>query len=377
MAACREYALRMYSLTSSAGRSVRLSLAAALAVALCAVSACRSKPDTASPAATPPDTWAVVDGRAITRDAVEKAFRQARDASAPMSDEEGLTARLALLDDLIIQDLLLAKARELKIEIPEADLDKAYAEAKQNMPEEAYQKELTARQLTTADMREGLRRQLFAQKVLEREVTSKVSVTDQDVSAFYDANRAQFNVAEEAYRIAQIAVTPVREPQSTNRTGDDATTPEAAAAKVRMLTEKLKGGTQFSELARDYSEDAESAARGGDLGFVPVSQLRQASPALRNAVLNKSPGSVNVVSSGGAHLIVLVVAHEQAGQRDLSMPGVKETITDTLKGRREQLLRTAYLSTLRNDAEIVNHLARRVVESPGKVPSLAPAAPGR
>jgi hypothetical protein len=69
---------------------------------------------------------------------------------------------------------------------------------------------------------------------------------------------------------------------------------------------------------------------------------------------------------------VLVVAHEPAGQRDLSTPGVKERITNTLRSRREQLMRTAYLSALRDDAEVVNHFARRLVESGPNVPGLLP-----
>ena len=63
-------------------------------------------------------------------------------------------------------------------------------------------------------MREGLRRELLTQKVIEQEVGSKIAVTDQEVTDFFNANRAQFNVAEEAYHIAQIVVTPVRDPQS-------------------------------------------------------------------------------------------------------------------------------------------------------------------
>jgi hypothetical protein len=85
---------------------------------------------------------------------------------------------------------------------------------------------------------------------------------------------------------------------------------------------------------------------------------------------------VRVVSAGGAHSIVLLVAREGAGQRDLSTPGLRENITATLRGRREQLLRAAYLSAARSDANVVNYLARRVVESQGKVPTLAPTPPG-
>jgi hypothetical protein len=63
------------------------------------------------------------------------------------------------------------------------------------------------------------------------------------------------------------------------------------------------------------------------------------------------------------------VAKEPAGQRDLSMPEVRQRITDALRARREQVLRSAYLAAARTDADIVNYMARRVVESQGQVPS--------
>jgi len=341
---------------------------ASAAIALAA--ACRSTPSTPAAAPISADTWAVVDGRSIGRADVEKAYRRTRDQSQPLSDEETLTAKLSLLNDLILQDILMAKARELKIELPDSDVDTAYAEAKKNLGDQAYEQELTRRNLTAADMRDGLRRELLAQKVIDREVASKVEVTDQQVTDFFNANRAQFNIAEEAYHIAQIVVTPARDQQIANGTGDDATTPQAAAAKIQMITERLKAGGSFSELAMGYSEDPESAPRGGDLGFVPVSRLKQAPAPLRDSVLNKQPGSVNVVTVGGVHTIVLVAAHEQAGQRDLSTPGVRDRITETLRGRKVQLLRAAYLTDVRSNAKVVNYLARQVVESQGKVPTL-------
>jgi peptidyl-prolyl cis-trans isomerase SurA len=212
-------------------------------------------------------------------------------------------------------------------------------------------------------MRDGLRRQLLTQKVFEREVGSQVTVTDQQVTDFFNANRSQFNLPEEAYHLAQIVITPARDPQIANRTGDDATTPQAANAKVAMLLERLKSGTAFGDLARDYSEDPESAPRGGNLGLVPMSAIRQAAPALRDAVLKATPGSARVASQNGNYTIVFVVSREPAGQRDLSMPAVREQITNTLRGRKEQLMRTAYLSAARSDAHVVNYQARRVFEA--------------
>ncbi|HEX8027091.1 MAG TPA: SurA N-terminal domain-containing protein [Vicinamibacterales bacterium] len=352
--------------------------ALALALAFTAA-ACRPSTGGATTASSKPvsaDAWAVVNGTEITREDVEKAYRRAAPAGQQPADEEALTAKLNLLNELIVQDLLLAKAKELKIELPDSELDSAYLEAKKNIPDETYQQELKTRNLTPADMREDLRRSLLAQKVVDKEVGEKTTPTDADIKAFFEANRAQFNRPEDAVHIAQIVITPVREAQRTNRTGDDAGTPQEATAKAQMLMQKLKGGTAFGDLAADYSEDAESAQRGGDLGFVPMSALAQAPQQLRDAVLKSAPGTVQLVSAGGAHTIVLTVARDTKGQKDLSMPSVKELISSTLKGRKEQLLRAAYLINLRGDAQVQNILAKRVMETQGKIPSLAPKAPG-
>lgn len=294
------------------------------------------------------------------------------------SEDESLAAKLNLLDRMITEETLLARARELKIEVPASDLDAAFNEGKKNIPDDAFNKELAARNLTAADMRDAAGRDLVIQKLIEREVTSKISVTDRDVDAFFQANKARFNLPEDAYHIAQIVVTPGRDAGINNRTGDDAATPQAAAAKAKMLMERLKAGAPFNEMAMDYSEDSQSAAQGGDVGLVPVSALRQVPPQLRDVVVNAKPGSVNIVSMDGGYTIVALVARQSAGQRDPSMPEVRDSITATLRGGREQLLRAAYVETVREKATVVNYLARRLVESAGKPsapPALAPAAP--
>jgi peptidyl-prolyl cis-trans isomerase SurA len=346
----------------------------ALALAGLMTSACQSKP------ATPPvsaDAWAVVNGREITRGDVEKAFRRTDQASQAMVDEEVFAAKLALLDELITQDLFMAKARELKIDIPASELDTAYADARKNIPEEAFNQELAKRSLTPADMREGLRRDIVVQKLLVREVSSKVSVTDQEIAAFYEANKPQFNRAEDAYRVAQIVVTPVKEEQVTNRTGSDAATIQEAVAKIRMIMDKLKAGAQFGDVAADYSEDPQSAPRGGDLGFLPLSVVQKYPPQLRDAVLTAKPGSAKAIGDGHGFVVVLVLGKDTAGQKDLGTPGVKDAISQSLKGHREQLLRSAYINTMRNGAVIESLIAKRVVESQGKVPTLATAAPAK
>jgi len=103
------------------------------------------------------------------------------------------------------------------------------------------------------------------------------------------------------------------------------------------------------------------------MGLVPLSAIRQAPAALRDAVLAMEPGRARVVNDGSVLRIVLLVSREQAGQRDLSTPGTKDQITEALKARRQQLLRDAYLSALRADADVTNYVARRLVEGNGKL----------
>ena len=342
----------------------------ALAGIVLTLSGCQSKPAAPPPApAVSPDTWATVDGQAITRDQVEKEFRRLRQGMETESAEEALVAKLSVLEEMIVEHILLSRAPKLTVSVPETDLDNAYNEARKGIPDEAFQQELARRNLTAADMRDGLRREMLGRKIMEHEVSSRITITDQEVIDFFNANRAQFNLPEEAYHLAQIVVTPVREQQIANRTGDDAATPQAAVAKVQQLMERLKSGATFADLARDFSEDPNTAPRGGDLGLVPMSQIRKAPPLLREAALKTAAGAARAVNENGVFTIVYVVAREPAGQRDLSSPGVRERITAGLKSVREQTLRAAYLAAARSDADVVNYLARKVVESQGKPPA--------
>ena len=94
--------------------------------------------------------------------------------------------------------------------------------------------------------------------------------------------------------------------------------------------------------------------------------LMKQPPQLRDAVLKSNPGTVQLVGQDGAFTIVAIVAKDKAGQKDPAMPEVKEAISSTLKNRKEQLLRAAYLTKLRNDAVVVNELADQLVAAQGK-----------
>jgi len=357
-------------------RALARRAAPALVVA-CLAAACSGTEPPGPPSPPPADVWAVVDGRQITREEVERAYRRVAPAAPAPSEDEALSAKLRILDELVDQNILLERARTLKIEVTDAELNEAFNERKSNMPDDSFQKALAQRSLTLDDMKGDLRRELMVQKLLRQEVGSKIQVGDEAVRRFYEENRAQFNITETRHRIAQIVISPERDPRVRNGANDDAATPAEAKRKLQMLVERLEQGADFAELARNYSEDPQSAPQGGDLGFIPASALNQVAPALRQAVLKAKPGDVTTVSGGGGHIIVLIVSRDEPGQRDLGTPGVREAIADVLRERKEQLLGAAYLAAARNDVTVVNHLARQLVESrAGGAPGLAPAAPG-
>jgi peptidyl-prolyl cis-trans isomerase SurA len=323
-----------------------------------------------------PDVWAVVNGIEIRRDDVDKYYRtRVNPEGQEPSQEEVLSLKLNVLDELINNEILLARAKKLNLEASDGEVEDKFTEMKSPYTEEEFQRQLKERGLSVDDLKKGLKRQLSTEKLLNREVVAKISITDQDVTDFYAANKAQFNVAEPQYRIAQVVVTPRKEPQIRNRKNDDATTDAEAQRKVKMLVDRLNSGADFAQLAMDYSEDMNSAATGGDLGYVPESALNQSDPALKKMVMGMKPGQVSpVLSLRDRYVILKLVTRESAGQRNISDPQVQQTIRDTLRNRKEQLLRSAYLAVARDEARVRNFLAEQVVEAAGKLPEAARAS---
>ncbi len=340
-----------------------------LLLVLLSAAACASP---ATPAASSPDVWAVVNGTEIHRDRVDRFYRTmvAANGGTP-TDEEAIGAKLGLLDELINNEILLEHARTLSIAPADDELEKAIAERRGPLSDADFAKQLDERHVTAGEFRTEVRRELTVQALVEREVTSKVTVTDEEVAAFFEKNRAQFNLTERQYHLAQIVVNAAPNPQVNNRRNDDARTPEEANRKLNMLAERLRAGDSFASLAADFSEDPPSAAQGGDLGLVGQSAIDQAPPDLRRAVVQMKPGELSTITSGGVATILALVRRQEPGQRDLSDPEVKEGIRSALKERRLQLLQGAFMTRMRNEATVVNYLARQIVDAQGKLPDAA------
>jgi peptidyl-prolyl cis-trans isomerase SurA len=317
------------------------------------------------------DIWAVVNGTQITREEVEKNYRSRLTSDSPApSHEEALSLKLTILEELINSEILLQRAAKMNLTASDAEVESRFEEAKSPLTEEEFQQKLKESGLTIDDFKSEIRRQLSIQKLLNREVAAKISVTDQDVADFYDQNKSQFDLPEPQYHVAEIVITPNPSPTVHNRKNDKAVNAVSASQKATMLAQKLSAGADFAQLAMDYSEDA-SASTGGDLGYNPQSAFSRSDPLLKQTVLSMKVGEVSrpLHLKDGRYVILKLLGKEPAGLRQVSDPQVQQGIRQMLRNRDEQVLRAAYLAEARNESHITNYLAREILESAGKLPA--------
>ncbi len=317
--------------------------------------------------APPENVAAMVNGRPITYDELEKQYRILFPSQEEnMSEDQIAIQKLEILRGLIDNEIMLQRAEKLGLMAVDADVAAKFTELRSPYTQEEFQKQLQARGMTEDDLRAQLRRDLSIQKLFNKEITSHITITDKDVADFYNANKASFNLVEPQIRLAQILVTPYPDPNVRNLRSDKAQNEEQAKAKIAAILARLKQGEDFAMVAQAYSEDPNTAANGGDLGFIPESSLEQAHVELRKAVLDLQPGQISpVIRTPEGLRILKLISREPAGQRELNDPRVQQTIRETLLNRKDQLLRAAYYEVARNEAKVVNYYALRIAERKG------------
>jgi peptidyl-prolyl cis-trans isomerase SurA len=346
----------------------RLFLTVLLAVPLLAVSlGCGTK-------MAGDDVAATVDGRKITRADLEKYYEN-QTAGSPQqpSGEQATSLHLSILHQLVDFEILMRRAEKLGLLATDDEVERKLNEIKSPYTKEQFDARLKEKKLTLDDFKRDLRRQLTVDKVLNKEVTSKINVTDQDIANYYNAHKSEFNLVEPQYHLAQIFVTTTPNPQVHNLKNDKAQNEADARKKIQVIVNRLDSGDDFGTLAMEYSEDTETSGNGGDLGFTPESALKNTDPVTRDAVTKLKPGQyttvITVINPMTKQLvgfrIVKLIAKESAGQRELSDPRVQEAIRSQLRDRREQLLKAAYYEVLRDQAKVQNYYAEKVLEGNG------------
>jgi peptidyl-prolyl cis-trans isomerase SurA len=340
---------------------------AVLAATLMFLAACSSRQGGA-------DVVATVDGKKIFRADVEKYYQnQTAGTDQQPVGEQATSLRLSILRQLIDDEILMRRAEKLGLLATDDEVDRKLSEIKSPYTQEQFEEKLKEKRITADDFKRDLRRSLTVEKVMNKEVTSKITVTDQDVNDYYNGHKGEFNLIEAQYHLAQIFVTVQPNPQVHNLKNDKAQNAAEALKKIQMLSNRLDSGDDFATLAMNYSEDTETAGNGGDLGFSPESALQRTDPVTRETVMKLKPGQYSTIITildpatkrPAAFRIVKLISKESAGQREFGDPRVKQAIRTQLMDRREQLLKAAYYEVLRDSAKVQNYYADEILKNVG------------
>ena len=226
--------------------------------------------------------------------------------------------------------------------------------------QEEFAKRLKSQNITEADLKQDIRRNMTIEKLLNKEIGSKVTISDNDITTYYNEHKPEFNLIEPRYHIAHIQVQ-IGQPAEPGTKGQ---TEAQARQKIQAIYNRLESGEDFGAVASQWSEDPNSAHNGGDLGAMPESTLKGTDPSTRDAIAKLKPGQYSQIipltnpNNKGqlvGYRIVKLIGKESAGQRDLNDPAVQQWIRNQLVQQRTNLLRAAYDEVLRDKAEIHNY----------------------
>jgi peptidyl-prolyl cis-trans isomerase C len=275
-----------------------------------------------------PAVLARVNGEAIERWEFDNAVKriEAR-AGGPVPPEKRDEVLRGVLDQLVAYHLLAQESRTRKIAVADQDVNARLAEIRKSFPsEDAFKQGIAAQGLTPEHLREQARTSLEVAKVIDVEVTPKVTVQDAEVSTFYQQNLERFKQGDSVHASHILFGVP-----------QDATPEQKneAKAKAQAALKEVRGGADFATLAQAQSQDQGSAPRGGDLGFFPKGQMN---PQFEDAAFKLKAGAVSPVveTPFGFHIIKV---HERRGPRTAPLTEVAAQIKDFLtQGQREQKL---------------------------------------
>jgi peptidyl-prolyl cis-trans isomerase SurA len=309
----------------------------------------------ALPAALPADTVvediiARINNQIVTRSEYlrsKEQLKQEVQQQDPAHADKILAERdKDVLRDLIDQQLLLEKGKDLGI-TADTDLVKRLDEMRKEMNLESMEdldKAAQAQGVSFEDFKQNLKNQIITQKVIGQEVGQKMSITKEEMQAFYDAHKDELEQPEEI-RLSEILVSTGKKDK--DAAADEAKQLEAAQAKANDLLEKIRKGAAFDEIAKKNS-DGPTAAQGGDLGYFKRGTLAK---ELEEKTFAMKPGEVSdVIRTKQGFVILKVSEHQQAGIPPLSQ--IEPRVQDAIYMQKLQPALRAYLQKLREEAYI-------------------------
>jgi len=336
---------------------------ALLGILLVSLAGCTAKADGT-------DVMAKVNGKKILRADVDRYYdnQTAGQKQAP-TPEQAQALKLNIVQKLIDDEILIQRAEKDGLLATDDDVQKRLTELKAPYTEDQFQARLKERHLSLEEFKQEMRRAITVEKVLNKEVTSHVEVTDANILEYYNEHKADFNVVEPQYHVAHIQVTSSPLPQAHNLKNSKAQNDAEAHKKIVEIQSRLDNGEDFATVAVNWSEDPNTAANGGDLGNIPESGLKSTDAATRDIVLKLKPGQyspvIQIKQPPNGYRIVKLIDKLPAGQRDVNDPRVHQFIRDRLRQNSEQLLRAAFFEVVHNGAKIEDFYAQMILKEQG------------
>jgi peptidyl-prolyl cis-trans isomerase SurA len=319
------------------------------------------------------DVVATVNGHAIMQTDLDRAYKlQLGDAAQQQqpSQEQADSLRLNVLRELIDEEIVEQRAAKMNLTATNEEVDAKLAEMKAPYTEEQFQQRLKASNQTLDDVKHSLRRSLTINKLLNKEINSKITVTDADVASYYNQHKAEFNLLETKYHLATIQVTDQPSSQPGNLQGSKATNDVEAKKKIQALKNRLDSGEDFGTIASNWSEQPQTAPNGGEMGFIDESQLHT-DPTVFAAVTKLKAGQITEIlplldaqtKRPAGYAIYKLISRDPAGQRDVNDPRVQQAIRQQLRDVRSQLLKSAYLEMVHDQAKVENFFAEQIFKN--------------
>ena len=283
-----------------------------------------------------------VNDQIISRSDVERSEQQLQQElqQANASPAEAAERQKNMLRDMIDQQLLISRGKELGLNADAEVIRRLDEIRKQNKLDTMEDLEKAARQqgVSFEDFKANIRNGIITQQVVRDEVGRRLQMTQGQEQAYYDAHKQQFEQPEQV-RLSEILI------PTAGDTNDAAVA--KAQAKAEEVEGKLKSGATFEELAKTYS-GGPTAAQGGDLGQFKRGALAK---VLEDQTFGLKAGEATApIRTRQGFVILKVTEHTAAG-----VPSLKEVepqVQEAMYMEQMQPALRAYLTKLREDAYI-------------------------
>ena len=266
---------------------------------------------------------AVVNDEVITLSELNSAFEpyQAKlEASyTGVAREKALTeAREALLNRMIDNLLMEQQSRKAGIVVRDEDVSNAIDDMlkRRNVSRDELWKALDREGITVEAYRKGMRDQLMRIRIVQREIKSKVAVSDEEIGEYYRKHRADYE-GKEAVRIKQILLTLPKDALPPVR--------EGLRADAETIHRRLFAGEPFDQISANHSQGP-AAKEGGDIGYIERGTIL---PEVESVAFSLPLNQISdVIESPIGFHIIQVIDRRGAGVKSIEL--VREEIREKL-----------------------------------------------